>query len=91
MSTHVRPMTRAELMELARTSPTTDVPTASRALGFGPNLGYELVSVGQFPCRVLRLGRKLRVPTADLLACLGMPLPQPTQTYDAPQRSPSAE
>lgn len=66
-------MTLAELGELARAAPTTDLPTAGRALGIGGNLAYELNTRGEFPVRVLRLGRKLRVPVADLLAYLGIP------------------
>jgi hypothetical protein len=65
-------MTRAELCALAASSPTTDVPTASKAFGFGSNLGYELIRRGEFPCRVFRLGRIIRVPTADLLDALGI-------------------
>lgn len=67
-------MTRAELCELAQRSTTTDLPTAGRALGIGGNLAYELHARGEFPAevRVLRLGRKLRVPVADLLAYLGI-------------------
>lgn len=66
-------MTRAELCELAQRTTTTDLPTAGRALGIGGNLAYELNARGEFPVRVLRLGRKLRVPVADLLAYLGIP------------------
>jgi hypothetical protein len=72
MATLTTPMSRSELCALAEHSPTTDIPTASRAFGFGANLGYELAQRGEFPCRVLRLGRKLRVPTADLLRALGV-------------------
>lgn len=68
-------MTTEELKELARTSPTTDMPTACAAFGFGANLGYSLFRRGEFPCRVLSLGRKLRVPTADLLVALGIAKP----------------
>lgn len=70
-TTPARPTT-AETIALAALAPTTDIPTASRALGFGSNLGYELAGRGAFPCRVLKVGRKLRVPTADLLVALGI-------------------
>ncbi len=46
------------------------VEDASRALGFSPAKGYELVRSGRFPCRVLRIGRKTRVVTASLLRVL---------------------
>ncbi|HEY3713874.1 MAG TPA: hypothetical protein VGL39_05040 [Jatrophihabitantaceae bacterium] len=59
-----------ELRALAESTTTTNVPTASRFLGIGANLGYELVARGEWPTRVLRLGKKIRIPTADLLALL---------------------
>ncbi|WP_318215606.1 helix-turn-helix domain-containing protein [Streptomyces sp. SCL15-6] len=43
---------------------------ASRALGFSRAKGYDLIRSGQFPCRVLRIGRKTRVVTASLLRVL---------------------
>ena len=67
-------MTRAELLELEQAAPTTDLPTAGRALGIGGNLAYELHPRGEFPVRVQRLGRKYRVPVADLLEYLGVPV-----------------
>jgi hypothetical protein len=66
------PMSRSELLNLAEESSTTDIATAARAFGLGSNLGYDLAARGLFPCRVLKLGRKLRVPTADLLEALGV-------------------
>ncbi|EPY92500.1 hypothetical protein K530_52925 [Streptomyces noursei CCRC 11814] len=33
-------------------------------------MGYDLIRNGQFPCRVLRIGRKTRVVTASLLRVL---------------------
>ncbi|MCM3687689.1 helix-turn-helix transcriptional regulator [Kocuria rosea] len=47
-------------------------PDAAQALGIGRSTAYELVRLGQFPIRVLRLGRKLRVPTAELYHFLGV-------------------
>ena len=71
-------MTPAEILALAASTPTTDIPIASAILGMGANLGYQLAAAGEFPVRVLRLGRKLRVPTADLLVVLGLsPVPIP--------------
>jgi hypothetical protein len=66
-----RPNT-AEIIALAAATPTTDIPTASAMLGMGANLGYQLATAGTFPVRVLRMGRKLRVPTADMLVLLGI-------------------
>lgn len=64
----VERMTRDELLALP---PTTDAETAGRAIGIGRALAYDLVRRGEFPVRTLRLGRRVRVPTADLLALLG--------------------
>ncbi|HWL38002.1 MAG TPA: hypothetical protein VNQ77_17585 [Frankiaceae bacterium] len=52
--------------------PVLDVPTAGRLLGLGRSAAYELVESGQWPTPVLRLGRRLRIPTAPLLALLGI-------------------
>jgi hypothetical protein len=73
-----------ELVNLAAQSPATDIPTASRALGFGANLGCGLAANGRFPWRVLKLGRKLRVPTADLLASLGIAIEESPTADSAP-------
>ena len=50
-----------------------DVPSAGRLLGIGRTVAYRLAAAGEFPCRVLRVGRQWKVPTADLLAVLGLP------------------
>jgi hypothetical protein len=66
-------MTTAELIELCRQSPTVPlVPVAAAAFGFGANLSYDLAARGEFPVRVIKAGRKLRVASADLLASLGI-------------------
>ncbi|WP_424850670.1 helix-turn-helix domain-containing protein [Streptomyces sp. SAI-129] len=49
---------------------TSSVEDASRALGFSRAKGYSLIRSGQFPCRVLHIGRKTRVVTASLLRVL---------------------
>lgn len=58
------------LAELASAGATVDVVMAGRALGIGRSLTYELLRRGEFPVRVLRLGSRVRVPTADLIALL---------------------
>ncbi|WP_449062541.1 DNA-binding protein [Planomonospora algeriensis] len=63
------PMSRAELLALP---PVIDIVTAGRALGFGRTKSYELARTGEFPCRVIRAGRSYLVPTAVLLAVLGL-------------------
>jgi predicted DNA-binding transcriptional regulator AlpA len=62
-------MSREELMALP---PTIDIATAARAIGCGRALAYHLVRQGEFPCHVLRLGRRYIVPTADLRRALGI-------------------
>jgi hypothetical protein len=49
-----------------------DVVTAGRALGLGRTTSYQLARSGEFPCRIMRVGRKYLVPTADLLTLLGL-------------------
>ena len=49
---------------------TGSVTEAARALGFSRAKGYDLVQRGEFPCRVLRIGRTSRVVTASLLRVL---------------------
>ena len=65
-------MDQATFDTIGRLGPTTDIPTAARMLGFGRTLAYELAKREEFPCRVLRVGRRYLVPTADLLAVLGL-------------------
>lgn len=70
----VTPLTLAEIAGLPAV---TDLVTAGRALGFGRTKAYELARTGQFPCPVIRSGRIWLVPTAGLLAVLGLPVPAP--------------
>lgn len=60
-------MTREELLALPLT---VDVPTAGSFYGLGREASYGHAQAGTFPVRVLRLGRLLRVRTADLIADL---------------------
>jgi hypothetical protein len=62
-------MGRAELLALPAA---IDLDTANRAIGLGRSKGYELARRDAYPCRVLRLGKKYRVITADLLRLLGI-------------------
>ncbi|MDH6116842.1 hypothetical protein ABH930_000261 [Kitasatospora sp. GAS204A] len=62
-------MSRAELLVLPAA---IDLDTANRAIGLGRSKGYELARRDAYPCRVLRLGKKYRVITADLLRLLGI-------------------
>ncbi|MFI9024901.1 helix-turn-helix domain-containing protein [Streptomyces sp. NPDC053560] len=49
-----------------------DLRTAARALGVCPSTAYKLIRLGTFPCPVLRVGRRYRIPTAHLLRSLGI-------------------
>lgn len=51
-------------------SGTSSVADASKAFGLSRAKGYDLVRQGQFPCRVLQIGRGTRVVTASLLRVL---------------------
>ena len=48
-----------------------DVPTAGKILGLGVSASYGASRRGEIP--TLRIGKKLIVPTAKLLALLGVP------------------
>ncbi len=52
-----------------RQSPTLSVEEAGQLLSLGRDAAYQAVRTGELP--VLRFGRKLRVPTARVLAMLG--------------------
>jgi hypothetical protein len=61
----MQPLTLTDLHAL----PTVvNLMTAARALGIGRTKAYELAQHDQFPCRVIRIGRRgYQVPTAELL------------------------
>jgi hypothetical protein len=58
------------LDDLRNGPPTVDIPTASRLLGVSRSYGFELAARGEFPAKVISVGRKLRVVTASLLELL---------------------
>ena len=70
--------------------PVLDVPTAGRLLGLGRSAAYDLVLAGRWPTPVLRLGRRLRIPTAPLLALLGLDPIRPSQAGGMVAASPTA-
>lgn len=49
-----------------------DVVSAGKVLGLGRTKSYELAKTGRFPCRLIRVGKSYLVPTAELLALLGL-------------------
>ncbi|MEU6033932.1 hypothetical protein ABZ801_00835 [Actinomadura sp. NPDC047616] len=51
--------------------PLTDVPTAASVLNVGSWTVYELIRRNRWDStRVLRLGRKIQIPTSDLISLL---------------------
>lgn len=58
--------------ELFRLPATVDLTTAAAALGIHVNTAYKLVRQGTFPCPVLRMGWRHRVPTRALMRALGI-------------------
>jgi predicted DNA-binding transcriptional regulator AlpA len=51
-------------------SGTASVEDAAQAFGLSRSKSYDLVRRGEFPCRVLPIGRTARVVTASLLRVL---------------------
>jgi predicted DNA-binding transcriptional regulator AlpA len=64
-----RVMTRDDALALP---PVVSLPTAAEVLGLGRSAAYELVRNGQWPTPILRLGRLIKVPTAPLIALVGI-------------------
>ena len=51
---------------------TTDVETAGSILSIGRTKAYALAKAGQFPVRVVRVGRRYVVPVPAILQLLGI-------------------
>ncbi|RLV09823.1 DNA-binding protein [Streptomyces griseocarneus] len=49
-----------------------DLRTAARALGIGSTTAYRLIRKDEFPCLVLRVGGRYRIPTNELMRALGI-------------------
>lgn len=49
-----------------------DLRTAARALGIGSTTAYRLIRQDEFPCPVLRVGGRYRIPTTELMRALGI-------------------
>ena len=47
-----------------------DVETTAAILGIGRTKAYEMAKAGEFPVRLVRIGRRYLVPTAALLRYL---------------------
>ncbi len=61
---------------------TQSIPQASRRLGISPGTGYELAARGEFPVRVIRAGKRILVPTAEIDRALGL-TPDEGHRYEA--------
>jgi excisionase family DNA binding protein len=57
--------------EVRNGPPTVDVPPAAALIGISKSYAYELLQRGEFPCRVIRVGSRWRVPKTALLELLG--------------------
>jgi hypothetical protein len=58
--------------ELRTLPAVVDLLTAAAALDIGRTVAYELVRTGQWPTSILRVGGRIKVPTAPLLNLLGV-------------------
>jgi predicted DNA-binding transcriptional regulator AlpA len=63
-----RPPTLTEIRELW--PPTVDVRAAGRVFGLSRSHAYELVSRGEFPAKVIKVGSRYRVITASIIEVL---------------------
>jgi excisionase family DNA binding protein len=57
--------------------PTIDVPAAADLLGVNTDTAYNAIKAGEFPVRTFRVGRRIRVVTADLLRFLELTQSEP--------------
>jgi excisionase family DNA binding protein len=58
--------------DLQRLPAVVDLMTAAAALGVGRTTAYEMVRTGRWPTPVLRLGSRIRIPTAALRELLSL-------------------
>ena len=87
----VKPLTRAEVLELAEASPTTTLPMLGRALGVSEPVIRERARRGELDklgIRCLRLGAQWRVITADIVTFLG--ITRDTETAGSAPPDPAA-
>lgn len=82
---------RPTLAQAAALPATLTLPEAARLLGIGRTHAYTLAAHGEFPVPVMRLGHVLRVPTAPLLALLGLPTPIPHSAPDPDTPTPTPD
>lgn len=66
----VRPVPTVD--EIRTWGATVDVPAGCAVFGISDSHGYELIKRGEFPARVIKVGRRYRLVTASILAALGV-------------------
>lgn len=79
--------------KVAALGPVTDVPTTARIFLVDPETVYSQIRRGEWTVtRVLRMGRKIRIPTRDLISALYAPempenpaVPSPSNDLEASQ------
>lgn len=60
------------IKEILALPASVDVPTAARCFNISESKARELARRGEFPCPVLKVDRKWKVPTAGILRALGI-------------------
>jgi Helix-turn-helix domain len=58
------------LAQVRKLPATTDVATASQALGLGRSTSYDAIRTGEFPVKTISVRGRIRVLTADLIRVL---------------------
>lgn len=64
-------MSHATLAEIAGWPATVSIPEANRAFGISNSHGYDLAARGEYPCKTIRVGGRIRVLTASIIRVLG--------------------
>lgn len=66
-----QPRTREQVLELVQQRTMTNVKTLAAVLGTGSNSIYGEIKAGTWTgTRVLRIGKNILIPTADILALI---------------------
>ena len=65
------PMSREQVLQLAQDRTMTNVSNLARAIGSGSNRIYTAIERGEWTAtRVFRIGRRILIPTADIVALI---------------------
>jgi predicted DNA-binding transcriptional regulator AlpA len=64
---------RPTLDDIRKWPATVSPAKAALAFGISRSYAYELARSGDFPCRVIKVGSRRRVSTADILRVLSSP------------------